>query len=137
MQAQALRHLQAMQLQMEEHADRGQPVTVYLGVNRPVPVDEVAEIQQRVQQAGLRGARVRYGSFNGADALEITFRRPSRGPGAALLPLPVILVGGLGALTIIGILGFTVASQVSRNIVPLAIILGLTIVAITVAQRKS
>lgn len=136
-----------IQVVVEEHFDPGTRVELHLGLPRAVTEAELGRIGAHLHQNGMQDAQVLFGAAYSPDgsvlwenALQVRFTRPSRAARAQFLPFAFVLIAALGLVGITAYLGFKVGQvveQIGRNLVPLALIGGGTVLLIMwMRQRK-
>ena len=111
----------------------GGEAEVLIGVEDEVSSEQLAALEAKMASSGLP-LRAQFGSTAEWDrALRLCFRRPGRIRGVAFLPLLVRIPATLGAVGIAGILGWRIGegiSEITKKIIPLALIAAGAVVAI-------
>lgn len=100
-----------------------------VGLTAPMTDSQVAALQTELRSRGLAGATVQSGQTDEwPHAVLIRFSRPT-GASAAVIALPVLIIGALGAVGIVTFLGFKVAEgfsnigqSIADNLIPLTLI---------------
>lgn len=117
--------LDGLQRAIEEHYNPGQRCSVVLGLERELTDDEVGVLESELAQSGLR-AKVEPGMApEWPAAVRLEFTRPAKVQGVGVWPLAAVLVAALGAVGIVGILGWRlgeVVAALAKNLLPIALI---------------
>ena len=111
----------------------GRPVELIIGLGQPVSREHIAALEAKMASSGMP-IRADMGSTpEWPNAMRLRFNRPRKVKGVAFLPLAVLLVGAIGAVGVTAFVGWklgTAVTDISKRIVPLAIIAGVTFVAL-------
>lgn len=134
--------LNRLQQYLAQNVPEGQPVELFLGVDRDLSADELDIMQDELQRGGLVLLEpIGVGSSGDWDnTVRVKFSRPAPLRGEiGVLPLAVLIIGALGAIGIGGIAGWklgNIMDSFAKNIVPLALILGGIYAVVTIAKKS-
>ena len=126
-----MRDINRLQEYLAKNVPVGKPVELFIGVERDLNSDELDMLQDDLLAGGLELLDpISIGtSGDWENAVRLKFKRPAfPGPGTVgLIPLWLILTGGLAAIGLSGAIGWklgNIVDSVAKNIVPIALILG-------------
>lgn len=114
-----------------EHFNPGDTVQVLFRTDQDAS-DNLADIAGNLAQSGLQVHKVQSGSTpDWPHAIGISFTRPQRPAGYAIIPIAVMLLGVLAATGITGLAVWRITRAVEKNFLPLTLIVvgGLVAVA--------
>ena len=125
---------------LTERFNPGDTVDLRLAIDRLLSTEELAVIKNHLASYGLMVRRV---GMVEPGVVSIVFDRPSRPQGYAQLPLSVLIIGALGAVGVVAVLGWSIASgvksilqSIGKNVIWIGLIIGAVVILRKVATKR-